>query len=207
MMVRATGEVETVPNMARFTINLSCLDKSIDQARQCLVDRSNRLNQQLLGYGIEENDLLTGAINLNKSYQWNNGVRIFEGYRSTSTLIVTIRNIEQLDQVYTALLGDDHLELSGLNYSHTAMDSLQNEAYANALLNSQATVDRLLEDLPESKKEVMNISNVSYQTSPGPSLRSSSLDYRFGEEAGSAIAINPGILKINATLYVEYKIK
>ena len=207
MMIKSVGEVEVQPDMASFYVNLSCIDKSIEQSKQCLVSQSKNLHSKLIGFGIEEKDLQTGSVTMNKSYIWNNGTRIFEGYRSTTQVFVTIRNIDKLDDVYTSLLGDELLELAALNYSHSKMDSLKNEAYINALDKSMATVDKLLENLPESKKEVMNIGNVEINTQ-APELK-----YRFGNadrmevDANQTVAISPGIIRINATLFVEYRIR
>ena len=205
VVIRSNAEVIAVPDMASFQINLSCLNKSIEQSKQCLIDKSNALNKQLLAFGIAEKDILTSAVNLNKSYIWNNGTRNFEGYRSSTQLSVKVLAIDNLDKIYTALLGNENLELSGLSYSHSKLDSLQNEAYSMALKKSEATVDRLLQDLPESKKEIMNIGNVQYSSSP-IAYKTNSADLRMSEEANQSIAISPGTIKVHATLFVEFKI-
>ncbi len=206
VLIQSNGEVTAVPDMASFQVNLSCLDKSIERSKQCLVEKSNALNKQLKDFGIDQKDIITNSVNLNKTYIWNSGTRTFEGYRSSSQLYVTVRAIDELDEIYTALLGNEYLELAGLAYRHSKMDSLQNEAYSLALKKSEATVDRLLLELPESKREIMNIGNVQFSSNP-IEYKANSADLRMSEEGNQSISISPGTIKVNATLLVEFKIK
>src|SRR6218665_94048 len=80
IMIESVGKVETMPNEASFYINLSCLDKSVASAKDCLVKQSNDLMNKLLGYGIKKEDILTTSVDLQKSYKWMNNSQVFEGY-------------------------------------------------------------------------------------------------------------------------------
>ncbi len=210
IMIKSDGEVETLPDMASFQISLNCLDKSIKESKNCLVDKSNELNTRLQSFGISKEDILTTAVEMNKSYIWSNNSNIFEGYRSSTTLIVTVRTIEKLDEIYTELLENRNLDLGGLNYSHSKLDSLKNEAYVNALDKAGILADRLLEKLPESKKEILKIGNVEISATL-PEAQ----DYKEEEVFNMAevkmknqsIAINNGTVRVTSTLFVEYQIK
>jgi len=210
MMIRSVGEVETLPNMASFQINLSCLKKSITEAKTCLVDKSESLHTQLLAFGIEEKDIMTSSVNMNKNYTYERSKRIFQGYQGSTRVNITIRDLDQLDEIYSALLENANLELSGLNYTHSKMDSLKNEAHANALTNAGMTADRLLKEIPASEKEILKMGNVQISASTTAANES-----RFADEialksntpASSQINISKGTIKVNATMFVEYRIK
>lgn len=209
MMLRSSGQVEVLPDMATFSINLNCLSKSAKSSKQCLVEKSNALHDQLLAFGIDEKDLLTTSVDLRKSYRWQNGTNVFEGYSSSSSLHVTVRNLDKLDEIYTELLEIRNLDLRGLQYSHTALDSLNNVAYQNALENANVLSDKLLEKLPETKKEVLKVGNVELSSS----LPNNQNEYK-AEEMGynanvrkSNVSISTGTVLVHATLYVEYQIK
>ena len=58
LMIRSQGEVETLSDMATFNISLSCLDKSIEQSKNCLVKKSNELSEELISLGIDQDDIL-----------------------------------------------------------------------------------------------------------------------------------------------------
>jgi uncharacterized protein YggE len=211
IMIKSYGEVETLPNMATFHIDLNCLDKSIKTSKKCLVDKSNELHDKLLTFGIDKDDILTTSVNMNKSYTWRNNSSVFEGYRSSSTVFITVRNVDKLDEIYTELLENRNLDLGGLSYSHSEIDSLKNEAYVNALGKAGILSDKLLEQIPETKKEILRIGNIEI-TASSPEVNESKYDAEYNMEEmdvskNKSVAISKGTVKVTATLYVEYQIK
>ena len=211
IMIESFGEIEVLPDMATFYIDLNCLDKSIKPSKKCLVDKSNELRDKLLSFGIDKGDILTTSVDLNRSYTWRNSSRVFEGYRSSTTIFITVKNIESLDEIYTELLENRNLDLGGLSYSHSKLDSLKNEAYVNALEKSNILTDKLLSKLPESEKEILKIGNVEITASLPESYDLKFDDAYAMEESevvkNRSIAISKGTVKVTATLYVEYQIK
>ncbi len=209
IMIKSVGTIETVPDQATFSINLHCLDQSVKSSKHCLVLKSNELVNKLQSMGVKKSDILTTSVTLDKSYSWRNNSNIFEGYRSATSIIVTVKNIDSLDEIYTELLENRNLELGGLEYSHSRIDSLHNEAYAEALKKSGVLVDKLLEKLPENDKEVLKIGNVEI-TASTPKENRAWGDAVKTEEAtigNQSIGISTGTIRIDATLYVEYGIK
>ncbi|MFY8186662.1 MAG: SIMPL domain-containing protein [Flavobacterium sp.] len=207
IMIESVGEVEVLPDMATFYIDLSCLDKSINVSKKCLVDKSNEIHAKLQSFGIDKKDILTEAVNMEKSYNWDTGKNVFEGYKCSTGINVTVRNIDKLAEIYTELLENSNLELRSLNYTHSKMDSLKNEAYVKALEKAGTLADKLLEKLPETEKEVLKMGNVQFEASSSseiplpPAIKSAEFDMnRF-------VNLGNGIVKVYATLYVEYQIK
>jgi uncharacterized protein YggE len=211
IMIKSFGEVETLPNMATFHINLNCLDKSVKNSKKCLVDKSNELLDRLKTFGIDKGDILTTSVEMHKSYTWRNRSRAFIGYRSSTTVFITVRVIDKLDDIYTELLENRNLDLSGLSYSHSAIDSLKTEAYVNALEKSGTLSDRLLDQIPETNKEILKIGNIEI-TASLPQVNQSEYDFVEQEidlmmdSENKSIAISKGTVKVTATLYVEYQI-
>lgn len=211
IIIKSFGEVETLPNVATFHVNLNCLDKSIIASKNCLVDKSNDLHNDLQTFGISKDDILTTSVDLIKSYTWRNNSSVFEGYRSSTTIFITIKSIEKIDEIYTKLLENRNLELGGLNYSHSKIDSLKNEAYIDALEKSRILADRLLEEIPETKKEILKIGNVEIRASM-PERNEAKMEDQSemandSDSNSRSIAISKGTVRVNATLYVEYQIK
>lgn len=208
IMIKSVGEVETLPDMATFHINLNCLDSSVKASKNCLVEKSNDLISLLMSFGVAKEDILTTSVDMNRSYTYRNNTRVFEGYRSATSVYVTIKNIDALDEIYTELLENRNLELGGLSYSHSEIDSLKNEAYVNALEKAGVLTDKLLDKLPETEKEILKIGNVEI-TASMPEAKDARYESEAMEQAQTAnrsIAINKGTVKVSATLFVEYQI-
>lgn len=211
IMIKAVGEVETIPNVATFNVDLSCIDRSVKTSKKCLVDRSNQLHTELLSFGIGAKDILTTSVNMEKSYSWRNNSSVFEGYRSSTKIFVTVRDIEKLDEIYTELLENRNLEISGLSYSHSRMDSLSNEAHVNALEKAGVLADRLLTKLPGYEKELLKVGNIEISASLPETRESERVeeDYMMQSEmkVNRSIVISKGTVLVSATMYVEYQIK
>ena len=210
-MIKSSGEVETLPDEASFNITLSCLDPSIQAAKECLVEKSNELQEQLLSLGIAQDDILTTSVNLNKQYTWQRDRRVFEGYNSSTSLYITVSALDSLDEIYTTLLENSNLDLSSLSYSHSQLDSLKNEAYAQALENANGLADKLLSELPESEKEIMRIGNVELSASL-PEANELTEEVQYDREVAldaraKSVAISKGTVVVNATLFVEYRVE
>ncbi|MGV3539400.1 MAG: SIMPL domain-containing protein [Rufibacter sp.] len=212
IMIKSVGEVETLPDMATFQINLNCLQPTVKASKQCLVEKSNELKSKLLSMGVGQDDILTTSVNLNKSYSWRNNSQVFEGYNSSTTLHVKLRKIDKLDQIYTELLENRNLDLGGLAYAHSKIDSLKNEAYVDALKKANVLADKLLVELPASEKEILKVGNVEISASLPEHRQTSVMDgYAVAEAAvgnqNRSIAISKGTVLVTATLFVEYQIK
>ena len=80
VMIQSMGEVETLPDMATFFIELNCVDKSVLTSKKCLIEKSNELHRRLQSFGINKEDILTTAVEMNKSYAWRNNSSVFEGF-------------------------------------------------------------------------------------------------------------------------------
>lgn len=212
MVLKSVGEIETLPDMATFQINLSCLETTVLESKECLVEKSNTLDEQLRGFGIAPKDLLTTAVRLNKKYRWSNGEQQFIGYESSTSITVTVRSLDSLSLIYSTLLENKNLDLGGLSYSHSDMDGLKNKAHADALAKANSLADELLAQLPETEKEIVRIGNVA----PEVSLpvydaqrnlnKSAEYSIALSEEPGD-VPINKGTLRIYAVLFVEYQIR
>lgn len=122
-------------------------------------------------------------------------------------MFITVKNIEKLEEIYTELLENQNLELGGLSYKHSKLDSLQNEAYVIALEKAGILSDRLIETLPESRKEILKIGNVEISASmPEPRDFGREVQQEAMAYQDRSVAINKGTVKVTSILFVEYQI-
>ena len=206
ILLKTSGSVEIAPDEASIIINASCINKDIKQAKSCLIDITASLNDDLLNFGIQKEDILTTNVNLSKDYIWTNNSEVFNGYRASTTTSVRVRDLKILDELYSNLLSNDKLGIGSLTYGHSKMDSINNVAYLKALENANKLADQILSQLPEKNKSIMQVSNFEISGSePMPEVR-----YKNLEESQvldkSNLTINIGNMVAMQQLYVEYKI-
>ncbi len=206
ILLKTNGIVEVAPDEASLTLNLSCVDKNIEQAKTCLLTISSRLNEDMINFKIMEEDILTTNVNLNKDYVWINNSNIFNGYLASTTTRVKIRDLRILDEVYTKLLSNENLTIGSLTYNHSKLDSINEVAYLIALENANKLADKILSRLPEKNKAITQISNFEITRSeinPEPVLRN--LEKSVVQDQ-SQLTVNIGNMIAEKALYVEFKI-
>jgi len=206
ILLKSSGIVEVAPDEASLSLNLSCVDKNIEQAKTCLLNISSRLNEDLINFKIRKEDILTTNVNLNKDYAWINNSNIFNGYLASTTTRVKIRDLTILDEVYTKLLSNENLTIGSLIYNHSKLDSINEVAYLIALENADKLADKILSRLPEKNKAITQISNFEITRSkinPEPGLMKNE---EFAVQDQSQLTVNIGNMIAEKALYVEFKI-
>ncbi|PHN07670.1 SIMPL domain-containing protein [Flavilitoribacter nigricans] len=207
MLIKATGEIEAVPDMATFSIDLTCQRRNAKDAKVCLLEQSDDLTTTLLSLGIERADLQTTVISMHKNYNWTKSTRVFAGYNGTTSMIVTVRNIDLLDTLYTELLDNRDLQIGYITYAHSDMDSLRALAYLEALQQADVLSQKLLQELSLEQKKIRNIANVDISARTAAVRNASELV----EEAQAtsnvqdqSMTVHSGLIKIRAQLFVDY---
>jgi len=206
ILLKTSGVVEVAPDEASISLNLSCVDKNVEQAKTCLLNISSGLNEDLINFKIRKEDILTTNVSLNKDYAWINNSNIFNGYLASTTTTVKIRDLTILDDVYTKLLSNENLAIGSLTYNHSKLDSIGEVAYLIALENANQLADKILSRLPEKKKAITQISNFEISKSeinPGSGLRNFEKSV---VQDQVQLTVNIGNMIVEKALYVEFKI-
>ncbi len=208
IVLKANGSVQVKPDEASASISIKCINKNIDIANDCLAKESASLKSILVGLGIEGKDILTTQVNLNKTFVWRNNSNVFDGYNASTAVNVTVRDLGIISKFYTELLTHEKFTISSLNYHHSDYESLKKQAYLKALDNSNDLATDILAKLPETSKEVMQISNVEIKASSGPSFERKSLQFSeiSSDSSNTGISVTVGNMIIEQTLFVEYRI-
>lgn len=207
MMLKADGKIEVAPNEASFNIMLQCKEKTASETKKFLVEQSNKINKQLVDFGIKQENLTTHSISINKDYTYINGKRVFNGFTGNMTLDVTVENLVKLESIYGTLLDNELISLGSLRYNHSNIDSLKNEAYVLALANANILADKLLQKLPETEKDILQIGNVQLSSSVNQVERANLMNGNYKSEDESTVNISIGKIEVVSSLNVEYGLR
>ena len=204
--LQTDGYVITAPNKANISIQIYCVDKNIEHSKNCLIEKSKNLNEDLLNFGIQNKDILTTRVDLSKEYDWLNNSSIFIGYRTSTTTNVTVNDLKILDTLYPILLSNENYLIQNLTYQHSKIDSLNELAYINALDNANKLADKILSRLPEKNKMIVQISNFKIPKSDDNTEVEYKLSRNLPEMNQETLPINIGDMVVEQHLYIEYKI-
>ncbi|MFC0878081.1 SIMPL domain-containing protein [Saccharicrinis sp. FJH2] len=206
IVLKASGYVLAEPDQASIDLNLNCVDKNMEKAKSKLINKANTVNDILKKLGVDEKDILTTSLRLNKEYQWRNNSNVFTGYNASSQVHVVIRNLDILGDFYTRFLVMEDLSIGNLTYQHSKIDSLSNEAYLNALENASILADKLLTKLPETNKTIGRISNVELSVSENTETAKMLNNFESDKNYKTQMPVSTGNMAVEQTLFVEYVI-
>lgn len=212
ILIAASGEIELAPNMASFSVDISCEKKKMSDSRQGLAERQKVLLDILKEFEIEDSNIQTGYINFRKNYKWVNSSNVFIGYLSSISTNVTLKDISKIDDLYSRIMEEEVLDPRTINFSHTNLDSIGKVAYQIALENANSTVDQIMEKMDEDEKQILRIGNIGLpqigqdeNTIVGLSGELARREYKYKDF--DKIQISKGSIQISKNLTVEYKIK
>jgi uncharacterized protein YggE len=208
ILLKTTGYVETLPNEASILVQINCIDKNIEQAKNCLIEKASKLNTVLSNCGIQKQDILTTGINLNKSYVWRNNSNVFNGFNASTSMNIKIHDLNLLDNLYTKLLSNEQLTISSLSYSHNKIDSLNEIAYVKALENANRIADKILTQVPEKNKIITKVSNIEISESDNEIDNETKykVALEYNAPGKSNMEVNIGNMIVEQQLFVEFKI-
>lgn len=207
--IKASGEVEVVPDIASITADVSCTNKDLAKSNDCASRSINELFALLNEHKILKEDYHSSRINLEKEYIWRKNSQIFHGYKSSSSIDILFKDLDVMSKVLTKAMLMKNIEISNLNYSHSDIDKLTNNAYLKALDNSKVLANEIKNKLDGKSIEIVEISNAGNINSIYKyenKLEKGMLD-SFSSREASSIQINPGSLKLIKDIYVLYRVK
>lgn len=120
----------------------------------------NQLFELLNKYKISNEDFHSSRINLEKEYVWRKNSQVFTGYRSSGTIDILFKDLENMSKVLTKTMLMRNVGVSNLNYSHSNIDALVINAYLEALDNSKKLASKIKNKLQARSVEILEVSNI-----------------------------------------------
>ncbi|AWW73613.1 hypothetical protein CD351_04120 [Erythrobacter sp. KY5] len=159
LSVSATGEADMRPDEARFQAGVQNWASNAERASEETQDDIDQIVAALLELGIEEKDIQTSAVNVERI---NYGDRRGQ-FQAYNTLSVRVRDVDLAGQAVTAVTGVGANIVSGPELRISDVEAAANTAYANAYANARKRAEAYAEAAD------MEISRVLYIRDAGGS--------------------------------------
>ena len=141
LSVSATGRSETRPDMASFSAGIETFGKTGPDATKANEDRMNKLVAALEAKGIDEKDIQTQSVSINR-IDW--GPKRGQ-YQATNQVSVRVRKVDQASAAIGAATGAGANILSGPTLSQSDPERGKLSAYGNAYKAAKARADAYAE--------------------------------------------------------------
>lgn len=199
LKVSGEGTISISPNQAEITLGANTEDKSLQKAQQ---ENSRILSNVIVTLeqlGIPKRNIQTVIYRIETLYDYQDGRRIFQGYRVNHQLQITINQIELTGQVVDQAVSQGANIVSNIEFTVTNKDNYYNEALKIALHNAYTKAVSLTSQLPVSLNSIpLKIEELSNVTPP-PVPYTTTMALK-----AEATPIQPGEITISATIIAHY---
>ena len=144
LAVTGKGTVRRAPDKMKIVFSVSATEPDLASARKAFAGESAKVAEALAAAGVELGEVTTAGGYMNKSYRYEAGKRIFEGYRMTEEYTVTApMDRERLDRIKTTLFRSEAIGSLEERFELYDPEALRGEARAAAVANARTIAGEL----------------------------------------------------------------
>ena len=201
--VSGRGVAVAAPDIASLSLGVSTLRDSARQARDDAASLVTDLIASLEDNGIAEEDYHTSRFSIDPEIDYRpSGEQVIRGYRVTSILAVTVRDLDRVGEVIDDAVDavGDPIRVQGVTFSIEDPAALQSEARALAMADARTKAEELAALAEVDLGKPIAISESSAGGVPPVFFEAADL------AQSAETPISPGQLEITVSVQVSYAI-
>ena len=201
--VTGRGRVSAIPDRATLSLGVSVLDRSAAQARARGATAQQAILDVLGRHAIAAADRQTSSLRAMPEYDYKDGAQRLRGYRVTSLLMITVRELEDLPAVLEDALqaGGELSVLNGVEFDVDDRAGLERAALEAAVADGRKRAETLAAASNARLGSVMSIDARDGGRTPAPLPRLAMM-----AERASATPVEPGTIDIDVTVDITFAI-
>lgn len=207
--MNATGEIESIPDIAEISLNVKSRNKDEASALQDLAKNMQKVVNALDKLKVKEEDIRTDSVNIFPIYEERTRQEI-TGYEGTSTIYFKTRNLKNITELLSGVMEGSSNMFSDISYSSSDKDNFENEARKDAFKRAYDKAKLYAELSGNKLGQVCTISEGNINTfipSFRNNMREDSMMMASAPKANYSIPIKPGKIKTTAYVSVVYQLQ
>lgn len=218
--ISVTGEavVKVVPDEVILTLGVETRHEELSVAKRQNDERVQRVIAAANYFGVEEKYIQTDFINISPEYEYRNSdIDKIVGYRVGKTIQLTLRDIDQFDDLLTSALEAGANYVHGVDFRTTELRKYRDQARALAIKAAEEKAQALAGELGRNTGEPQSIVE---QSSSWWSSYNSWWGSRWGNYMSQNVIQNAGLqatttedgtalgqISVNASVHVTFELK
>jgi len=218
--ISVTGDavVKVVPDEVILTLGVETRHEELSVAKRHNDERVQRVIAAAKYLGVEEKFIQTDFINISPEYEYlSNSIDRIVGFRVGKTIQITLRDIDQFDELITSALESGANYVHGIDFRTTELRKYRDQARALAIKAAEEKAQALAEELGRNAGEPQSIVE---QSSGWWSSYNSWWGSRWGNYMSQNVIQNAGLqafttedgtalgqISVNASVHVTFELK
>ena len=150
---------------------------------------------------IEDKDVHTQYVRLNKNYDYNTKSY---SYAANQSIVIILRDLLKYEELMSGLLSSGINRIDGISFSTTEREQLESEARIKAVADAKMKAEEYASVLDQSIGKAVSISE--YRNSNVLPPMSKSMAFA-GDSSNGQQTIAPGEIEIQVLVYVSFLLK
>lgn len=147
--VSGEAQVNVIPDEVTLTLGVETSDKQLRQARSLNSERVKKVMAAAQELGIAAKDIQTDHISIEPRYRDNYEQRDFVGYFVRQTIVITLKDISQFEDLLTDVLDAGANYVHGIQFRTTELRKYRDEARALAIKAAREKATALAQELDQ----------------------------------------------------------
>lgn len=219
--VAGEGEVLASPDIATISFSVQEEAATVSEAQDKASKKTERVLAALKNVGIPVKDIKTENYSSYPKYEWQEGTvscmglncppprpgkQVIVGYEVSQSVVVTVRNIENTDNVVAALGKAEVSNMYGPNFAIDKEDDLKAEARKLAIEKARAKAEVLARDLGVTLVRIVSFSEGGNYPIYARTM-AAEMKGMGGDVSAPAPELPQGQTKITSNVTVTYEIR
>ena len=209
--VVGTAQLRAFPNQADVYLSAEATQATVKAALDRVQAAVRGAYAACAKYAADTADFTAGQVSVDKEFRWTNNSQVFVGYRASQALTWRLRNLDRLGPLFETLSAGKSTRISGVHYSHSALDSLERVAESRALANARLTAEALAKVSGGMAGAALNIGNgapadfsAGNQASQADGV--SRMAFGSASEAKAKFLVKPDQIEVQGRVYATYEL-
>lgn len=205
MVVTGEGKVTAIPDVAKISAGVADSGKNLASVEDSVNKKAKILTDALKKAGINENDIKTSSYNINPQSDYQANPPVITGYQVTTNYEVTIRNINNVNQVLSVITGSGANLIGGVSFdlSDDYQTKMMNEARNKAVEAAKTKAQGLAKASGVTLGKVINVA----ETPTTPNIRPLMATEKTDTGTSTLPSIQPGQAELSVSVSLSYEIR
>lgn len=208
--VSASCDKTVIPDKANITIKVNTKNKDPKVCYSQNTDQLNAAIEAIKAAGIAEDSIQTADLNLSEEFHYDqdSGKQVSDGYKMTSSLIVSGFDIAKVGDVISAGVGAGTNEIESLKYESSKYDETYQAALTEATELAKKKAEAMAAAGGSTVKDLISVSedtpNVSARYSEPAVPVNAMAEKSAGTDALPTVQSSPGKIEIHASVSAAF---
>ncbi len=205
--VRGTAARQVQPDFVVVSLGLTTVAKDAPAALDLVAQWSDQLADLLAGLGLRQQDWVTEGVNVAEEFEWRKDAQVSVGYRATTGVAATLRQLDQVGRLLRDAVGACHATVRSLSWQVDPDNPVRREVLGDAARDARQRAEAYTAALGLGLGKVEAISDEPLRGGPDAGGAMEAMAYGARSkmaDADASMTVSGGLVSLSSEVYIRF---